>query len=335
MIGFKKAAPEQAKLKVSVYGPSGSGKTFTTLLMAEGLALTRGKRVAFVDTERGSDFYAMSVKQRQVHPEAFDFDAIYTRSIHDIDKAVKSLNPKDYGVIVIDSISHVWDAAQEAYTGKRQSDGGIPFGGWAKLKKPYKDLVNWLVAAPFDVFLLGRQKSVYEDIDDTPKKVGYAMRAEGETQYEPHICLRMESRKDPANPLGSIYEVYVEKDRTGVLSGRVLRAPSFATIQPLLPLLGEKQAEMEDEDERIARDSEMIDAQDEKLEKKAAKSRELLAKHQGAILSASSVEDLGKLALDIKKEKRYLLEEHLAALQEVYKARRDQIVGKAAPEVGA
>ncbi len=330
---FKKAEPKQARLKMSLYGKPGSGKTFTTLLWAEGLAKKRGGRIAYVDTERGTDFYAMTVPQRQLHPEPFDFDAIYTKSLAEVTKELKALDPKVYSVIVIDSWSHIWDAAQEAYTGKRQGDGGIPAGGWPKLKKPYKHILDWVIHAPFDLFILGREKALYEDFDNNPRRVGSAMRAEGDTQYEPTICIHMEARLEGPGSTKSIHEAYVEKDRTGVLSGKVIRNPTFAHIEPLLPLLCGEMAPMEDEDERIANDAELANAADDKTEKKAERSRELLAAFQGQILACQSMIDLGNVQADLKKSKRYLLEEHVAALVEVYKATRDRIVGKLAPEV--
>src|SRR5579863_1775218 len=108
MSGFRKAKAEQAALKMGIYGPPGSGKTFTSLLIAEGIAKLTGKRVALVDTEHGSDFYCQKVGTRQVHPEAFDFDALYTRSIMDTLKAVKELDTAQYSIVVIDSITHLW-----------------------------------------------------------------------------------------------------------------------------------------------------------------------------------------------------------------------------------
>jgi signal recognition particle GTPase len=101
MAGFRKAKAEQAALKVGMYGLPGSGKTFTALLAAEGLARVTGKRVAFCDSERGTDFYAQAVKARTIHPEAFDFDALYSRSIVEISDAVRGLDPTKYGVLVI------------------------------------------------------------------------------------------------------------------------------------------------------------------------------------------------------------------------------------------
>src|SRR5262245_18092702 len=107
MAGFRKAKAEQAALKMGIYGPPGSGKTFTSLLIAEGIAKLTGKRVALVDTEHGSDFYCQAVPTRAVHPEAFDFDALYTRSITETLSAVKSIKADEYSVLVIDSVTHL------------------------------------------------------------------------------------------------------------------------------------------------------------------------------------------------------------------------------------
>jgi predicted ATP-dependent serine protease len=140
-MSFEKAKAQQAFLKIGEYGPPGSGKTFTALLVAEGLAKRTGKRVAFVDTERGTDFYAMAVAERKVHPEAFDFDALYSRSLAEVLATVKALDTDKYGVLVIDSISHIWDAAMEAYSGRKvgKDQDKIPMQAWGPIKKPYKE----------------------------------------------------------------------------------------------------------------------------------------------------------------------------------------------------
>lgn len=333
MARFAKAAPQQARLKISIYGPPGSGKTFTTLLMAEGLAKVRGKRIAYVDTERGTDFYAQEVKVRRVHPEAFDFDAIYTRSIAEVTDAVRSLQTSEYGIVVLDSISHLWESAMDAYSGKKTKIDSIPMHAWGKIKKPYKELISYLIGSTFDVFILGRQKNVFEDDESGEmKKVGVAMRAEGETAYEPHICMRMESRQDPERPKESINIVHVEKDRTGVLSGRSIGDPSFKTIQPLLPLLGEVQAGAEDEEERISKDAELMDKQEtDRSKARELKSAGLFAELQLKLASAADLAGLGAAADEISKSKRYLLEEHQVALREYYKSRREPMVQAQAP----
>lgn len=130
MAGFRKAKAEQAALKMGLYGAPGSGKTFTSLLIAEGLADLTKKRVAYVDTEHGTDFYCQAVADRGVHPEAFDFDAIYTRSLTETIEETKKLDPKEHGVVVVDSFTHLWEAAQAAYSGNVNRAGQIPFHAW-------------------------------------------------------------------------------------------------------------------------------------------------------------------------------------------------------------
>lgn len=194
MTPFRKAKAEQAAIKCGLYGPSGSGKTFTSLLFAEGLAQLAGGRCAFVDTERGTDFYCKAVPDRGVHPTAFDFDALYTRSLTETTEAIRQLNPKEHTVIIVDSITHLWEAARAAYDGRTTSAGTIPFHAWSKIKKPYKELINLLLNCPQHMFICGRQGNEFaEDESGELKRVGVKMKAEGETPYEPHILLRMEA----------------------------------------------------------------------------------------------------------------------------------------------
>lgn len=325
-----KAAPQQARLKVGLYGPPGKGKTFTTLLIAEGLAKAEKKRIAYFDTEHGTDFYAMAVPQRAVHPEAFDFDALYTSSLAVVSDEVKALDPAVYGVVVIDSISHLWDAAIAAYTGKRTSADTIPINAWGSIKKPYKALIRFLLDSPFHVFILGRQKNAFETgADGEMRKVGVAMRAEGETEYEPHITIRMEGQK---NDKENIVYAYVEKDRTGILSGRMIPNPSFETVKPLLPLLGTVQAQSEDPDEVALRDSELLTKDAEKDKKKEEKSSALYADFNGKMAAATTMEALGAVAAEVKKQRRYLMENHLNALTVLYAERRKVVTAALAPE---
>ena len=86
---FMKAKGEQAYLKLALYGKPGSGKTLTSLLWAEGLAGREGKRTGKVNTERGSEFYGLSISERTVHPKAFDFDRLITRSLMETIEAVE------------------------------------------------------------------------------------------------------------------------------------------------------------------------------------------------------------------------------------------------------
>lgn len=333
MSGFKPAEPKQARLKVGIYGPPGSGKTFTSLLWAEGLAKSRGKKIAYIDTERGTDWYAMEVKSRKIHPEPFVFDCIYTRSLKTVRDEIINLDPEEYGVVVIDSISHLWDSAIEAYDGQKNSNDGIPLAAWGAIKKPYKQLLNFLIASPFDVFFLGRQKNVFEDDGGQLRKVGVAMRAEGETPHEPHICVRMDNKQDEADTTKSTVLMYVEKDRTGILQGQTIPNPTFKTIEVLLPFLGDKQAPAEDEEERKAKDAELLAENEAKARHKESKSKELMSQFHARFAACSNVEELGAVAADLKKKRRYLTDAHRNALRVLYEDQRENLVKKVAGEI--
>lgn len=328
---FKKAQPKQAAVKMSIYGSPGSGKTFSTLLFAEGIAKRTGKRIAFVDTERGTDFYAMAVPERDPHPEAFDFDAIYTRSVSEVVREVKALKPAEYGIIVIDSISHLWDTAIASYTGKKTAIGSIPMHAWGPIKAPYKELMKFLIDSPFHVFFLGRQANIFEEDPDTgeTKSAGVKMRAEGETQYEPHICLRMTPERTMKQGKRTIVHreqviaAFAEKDRSGILAGKVIQFPTFDNvIAPLLGILHGEQGAMPSDDEAAAQDAE---AQAKASREKAASSAALKEKYLARFTLAEDEAALKEIAKELAKEKAGFRTDDLTAVRSAY-AQRDAIL---------
>lgn len=333
MAGFRKAKAEQAALKIGMYGPPGSGKSFTSLLLAEGLAGITKKRIAYVDTENGTDFYCQTVPTRAVHPAAFDFDAIYTRSITEVTASLRELNPAEYSVIVIDSITHLWEAARQAYSGKLTKIGTIPMQAWGKIKKPYKDLMSFLLSSPMHVIICGRQGVEYETDEETDelKAIGLKMKAEGETPYEPHILFRMEIIKPKhTNEIASIV-AYAEKDRTGVLAGRSFVNPTFTSIcVPLLGLLGEKQAHMQTGDEAAAVDSEnLIRAEKDRL----FASNDILREFSARIdlcKDSAELKTIGKeITTDVKSR---MIPADVADLRKKYQEREAFLSGRIIPE---
>jgi len=318
MAGFRKAKAEQAAIKMGIYGPSGSGKTFTTLLLAEGLAGITKKRIAFVDTERGTDFYAQAVPARKIHPEAFDFDALYTKSITEVLQAVKGLNPSEYGVVVIDSITHIWEAARLAYDGKETKAGTIPFHAWGKIKKPYKEIINLLLSSPMHVFFCGRQGNEFSEDEETGelKRVGVKMKAEGETPYEPHILIRMETIKNPKTH-EAVITAFAEKDRTGVLAGQTISWPNFERIiKPLLPLLGQTQAIIPPEDETSRQDAETLS---EAEKNRIIQSEKVLAKFKARFALCETLDALKEISKEITPDlKKSMTSGDVADLRESY-----------------
>lgn len=318
MAGFKKAKGEQAALKIAMYGAPGSGKTFTALLFAEGLAKKEGKRIAFADSERGTDFYCKEVPSRKVHPEAFDFDALYTREITTVLTEIQLLDPREYCVLVIDSITHIWQAAMNAYAGKLTKADTIPLQAWGKIKKPYKDLMNYLLSSPMHVFILGRQGHDFQEDEDTGelKRVGVKMKAEGETPYEPHILFQMEAVRNPKDRTATI-TLFAEKDRTGVLAGQTIPWPNYDNvIKPLLPLLGDTQAKIASDEESGTKDAETLSAQEKQ---KQTESAVLLKNFSARIALCEDKKTLDSIGKEITSElKKKMTTTDVASLRETF-----------------
>ncbi len=329
MAAFKKAEAKQAALKMGLYGPPGSGKTFTSLLIAEGLAKLTGKRVAYVDTEHGTDFYCKAVPSRRVHPEAFDFDALYTRSITEVEAALKALG-EEYGVIVLDSITHIWESAIASYGGKQTSIGTIPMHAWGKIKKPYKSIMATLLSSNAHVIICGRQGTEYATDEETDelKAVGLKMKAEGETPYEPHILIRMEAVKPKkTNEIASIV-AYAEKDRTGVLAGRSFVNPNFETLcAPIMNLLGGEQAKIDSLDETASKDAEAIAQQDAE---RVSKSRDIYKGMMARITLAMDQKQLKAIGAEITpKLKAEMMPDDVASLRQIYLEREKELTAAA------
>jgi hypothetical protein len=333
MAGFQRAKAEQAAVKMAIYGPPGSGKTFTSLLLAEGLAGVSGKRVAYVDTEHGTDFYCKTVPGRTAHPEAFDFDALYTRSLTEVISSVKGLPTDQYGVVIIDSITHLWEAAMAAYTGPKNRGGGIPMQAWGRIKKPYKELMAFLLSSPMHVIFCGRQGVEYQTNEETEelKAVGFKMKAEGETPYEPHILIRMEASKPQKTHEVAQNIAYAEKDRTGVLAGRSFINPTYQTLcAPIVGLLGgTTQARMATEDEAAQVDAEALEkAEQERL----SGSREQLRTMSAKIDLADSQDALKAVGKTITpKLKSSMTPADVQALRVKYLERESVLKGIAPP----
>ncbi len=333
MAGFKPARPSQAAVKMSLYGKPGTGKTFTALLFAEGLAQLSGKKVAYADSEHGTDFYCQAVPDRLTHPAAFVFDALYTRSLTEILTEVKQLSPTEYGVVVIDSITHFWEAAKSAYRGRTNRAGNIPITAWGSIKRPYKELMAHLINSPMHVFILGREGSDYSENEETGESEvkGAKMKAENETAYEPHVCIQMLSVKKTGtgNRKGktqlAVPTAHVEKDRTGLLQGQWIEWPGFTNvIKPMLGLLGMEQAQLPSEDEAALVDYESLrKAEGQKEAASHILRDQLLAK----FMLAHDLAGLERVSNEITPAiKQQLLPEDLLAVRQAYRQAQQQLL---------
>lgn len=149
-MAFKKAVKKQAKLRIALSGASGSGKTMSALILAE----TIGKKVAVIDTERGS---------ASLYADKFDFDVLDLKPPFEPEKfisAIKEAEFEGYDVIVLDSITHEWEG-----------EGGIldilnKLGGrmtdWGTVTPRHDRFVNAILGSGCHIIATMRSKTSYE-----------------------------------------------------------------------------------------------------------------------------------------------------------------------------
>lgn len=255
---FKPAASVEPRVKALVYGPSGVGKTF--------LALSAPGRIAVIDTEGGTAYYA----DRGLS----DYDVISTKAYSDVIEAVDFVerNPGIYSSLVIDPISVIYDTLQEAAHKARvvkamakaermnaaeDFDPGnvdLEMLDWGRIKRLYKALMTRLVNLPCHVVVTARQKDVTERKGSELVKVGVGPEAEKSTPYAFDVVLRMTFD-------GGKRVAIVEKDRTGLLdTGSTIPDPSFGSlftrlVEPARPGKAGATRQVPDDDGAAAKDT--------------------------------------------------------------------------------
>jgi len=216
---LKKAKPEMAFLKMGIYGEAGSGKTFTSTQVVIGLHkhIKSDKPVAFLDTETGSDF---------VHPifkaEKIELVVAKTRAFKDMLEVIDEAE-KNCGILIIDSITHIWNEMCESYC-RKNNLRRITLNHWQPVKQTWREFTKKYINSSLHIIMDGRSADKWEHVEDEEgakelQKVGTKMRSETEIGYEPSLLVEMEQdRKSPRIGGGWINRAWVIKDRFNLLS---------------------------------------------------------------------------------------------------------------------
>jgi hypothetical protein len=186
-------------------------------------------------------------------------------------------------------------------------------------------LMHLLLSLPVHVLIAGRMGIDFAEDESSGelKNVGFKMRAEGETAYEPDMLIRLEShkanRKEVAVPLA-----HVEKDRSGILAGRSIPWPTFDNIaRPLLGLLGATQAVVPSDDEVGRQDAEALAWQETE---RTDRSVELAAQYTTRFGQADGVAELERIAKELTARVKADLEgKDLARVRKAYAVRLGQL----------
>jgi hypothetical protein len=214
------------KIKALVFGAAGVGKTY--------LSLTSPGRIAIIDTEGGTAFYA---RRAGTHGLSL-FDVLPTKTYRDVQSAVQFIaaNPDTYATLVIDPVTVIYEVLQDAAlikraeVNRRKGRGGdaddtdLEMLDWGRIKRAYKALMTELGNLPVHVIVTAREKAEQERQHGEVVTIGQKADAEKSTGYYFDTILRLV-------PTATGREAIILKDRTGIhaLNAHV-QEPTFDSL---------------------------------------------------------------------------------------------------------
>jgi hypothetical protein len=221
---FRKATRTKVKLRMALDGPAGSGKTFTALRFAHAIC-PPGKRIAVINSESGAVEKYLGLAPDGV---PFDFDVCeltdfaptkYTEAMFAAGSA------GDYGVIIIDSLSHAWSGTggalelkdKKAASGAR---GVNDFTAWRDITPMHNQMIESILRSPCHVIATMRNKTEYVMEPDErgrmiPKKVGLSPIQRAGMEYE--------------------FDVYGSMDESHILRISKTRCPEITDAMSVKP----------------------------------------------------------------------------------------------------
>lgn len=242
---FKKAEESVAYLKCGFYGEAGAGKTYSASLVARGLALHLEKKfghkpqVMMVDTENGSHFV------RPIFDNAgIEFLVASTRAYADAKVAIQEAQA-DGAILLIDSVTHLWEEARDAYIeAKRRRlknpHAKLELPDWNVIKPEWGKFTSLFLNSQVHIILCGRAANVYEfqEREEDGRKemitVGARMAAEKGMAYEPNLLVEMtlqqKTGRDKKRTLQR--KATILKDRSTLLDGQEFLNPKFENFLP-------------------------------------------------------------------------------------------------------
>lgn len=238
---LKPAQNTMAYLKMGLYGDTGSGKTWTASEVALGLHRflqslklpQANKPVAFFDTETGSSFILPKFKSQGIELVTFNGSALKDL-VQVMDEA-----EKECSILIIDSITNVWDEFTDAYMKKRKQNY-IELWDWKPIKKEWRaQYRDRFVNSKLHIIMCGREGAIYTTEEQerngktkkTSVKSGTKMRAEGDTGYEPSILCEMEKVYSEGSG-NYVRRCNVVKERFGLLDSKSFDNPTFSVFLP-------------------------------------------------------------------------------------------------------
>lgn len=199
---FKKACKKQQKLRLLLEGASGSGKTYSALLIAKAM----GKKIAVIDTEKGS----ASLYDKLVDFDVCELKPPFTPESYIL--AIKEAEKAGYDVLIIDSISHEWSGKGGCLD--IQSGLGGRYQDWAKVTPRHNAFIETILQSNLHIIATARTKADYETTNQNGKmkveKVGLKTEQRDGLDFEFTLVFRLNE-----NHFAS-----ATKDRTSLFNGK-------------------------------------------------------------------------------------------------------------------
>jgi len=242
-MGLLQPATEAGFLKAGFLGFAGSGKTHTAIELACGVREHFGLDgpLAMFDTEKGSDYWGARVLKRT----GKQLLVVRSRSLADLLTTTNEAISSSVSVLIVDSISHVWEEVTKSYLrdlqeaqrrAGRKPTTRLEFQDWSAIKGAWS---AWPVAylnSPLHIIVCGRAGYEY-DFEENERgkrelvKTGIKMKAEGEFGFEPSLLVEMAKEMDLDSRTLEI-TARVIKDRFDVLNGKEFKRPTFESFRP-------------------------------------------------------------------------------------------------------
>lgn len=238
---LKKATNKQAFGKVGIYGAAGTGKTRTAAEIAIGLTkyAKTGKPVAMFDTEPAASYIMPLFEKAGIEFLVYD----ESRAFKDLMAFTEEA--KDVaGVIIVDSITHVWRDLQESYLARTNEQrvrynkkplATLEFQHWGPIKRMWGEFTDLFLSSRVHMIVCGRAGNVYEyqEKDDGSGKkelitVGSKMATEKELGYEPSLLIEMEIQREEGRIINT---ACIQKDRADKLNGKEIQFPTFDKLK--------------------------------------------------------------------------------------------------------
>lgn len=222
--------------KAAIEGFAGSGKTYTAALIAKGLYKRIGstKPIVIFDTEKAAKFLKPVFAE-----EGIEVLVRESKTLADLKTTMQKMRQGLSDLLIIDSISHVWEEFLQAYA-KKVKRTRLQFQDWGIIKPTWKaEFSDPFVNDEYHIIMNGRAGYEYDNEinEETGKreiyKSGVKMKVEGETAYEPDMLILMNRFEQVLGKEKKVWrEATVVKDRSTLIDGKTFKNPGYKDFAP-------------------------------------------------------------------------------------------------------